>query len=298
MGKGLLAVIATFAVLAPDAAAQIGIVPGDNQYSGGDTVAEPNGEEFAGRPGDSNVSLRTSPDGARVRVSAVVLHGCTGSTGKASGAASTILYSNAGFEARTTERVGSGRDRVVNRLVIRGRIEGDRASGTVESTTHRAHDNRRICRGTANWAAVRTPWVLSRATAPAPAGAVLRGSVARSGLFDISLRVAPDASAVMRVNISTPFNCGRPGRESTGGWESFYEEGAAIKPDGTFRIRNTWTTTWAEGPERTVMLIIGRFVEGGAVGTVEVDSLQRGRRSRRPIWYCQSGRQPWLAVAT
>jgi hypothetical protein len=95
---------------------------------------------------------------------------------------------------------------------------------------------------------------------------------------------------------TVPWLCARPGRRPPSNFETFYEQGAAIRPDGTFRIVNTYTERYADGPDRGRVVIEGRFVPGGAIGTVQMSSVQRSRRDNRPIFRCRSGKHSWVAA--
>jgi hypothetical protein len=263
------------------------VVPPDTRYAGGDVADKPPGRDFPGRAGDNVVTLRTIGTG-QVQAGATVLHACGREVGQAIGSDTAAIAPDGAFtvQARSTDRVG--RTRVVTRVTISGTIDGNRATGTVVSST--SVRGRRICRGSAPFTSITPPQV-SETPAAAPGGAVLRGGLNVSSFspYEVAFRVAPDGASVSRFLFGAPWRCnGRSGALS------FYERGAGIGPDGTFRIVNPYQIRSGGTVERGRVVITGRFVEGGASGTIEASS--RTTRRGRTISRCVSGSRTWTAA--
>jgi hypothetical protein len=295
MGAPFCRLLAAATVLAaPWTAPALAAVPGSTAWGGGAMVDAPVGTDFPGLPGDVNIGLRSSADAARVDVSATILYRCTrGGTFQAHLDGKTTIASDGSFTARERERyrLDSGR-RVASLLVVTGRIDGARATGTAAITVRTRRDSRRVCGGTATWTAVAAGPIDRTPVATAAGGAVLQGIVSgrRAAPYDVVLRTTDDGRHVSRVNATIPYRCGAIRSEV------FYEEGAGLRPDGTFRIENPFEL----GDRRSVLtgtvVVEGRAVAGGIVGTVRVTSRERSTGSGRLIRRCSSGTQSFAAV--
>jgi hypothetical protein len=138
-----------------------------------------------------------------------------------------------------------------------------------------------------------TPPQVGTNPAPAPGGAVLRGgglTVPSFSPYEVAFRIAPDAATITRFVFSTPWRCG--GRRLA---QTFFERGAGIAADGTFRLENPYEVRLSRTEvERGRVVVAGRFVEGGAMGTVQATS--RTTRRGRTVARCDSGTRPWTAV--
>jgi hypothetical protein len=284
------AVTATLALVPASAPAQVEPL---TRFGGGELVDKPAGRHFTGRSGDANVSLLTRNDGAAVFATAAVLHACGSVSGQAIGSGESRLGPDGSFTVRSTDRSGSGRNRLTFTVTIAGKIEGDRVTGTIVSRTTRR--GRRVCGGRTTFVAVSGGPASGAPAATPPAGAVLRGIVAPGAetLYEIVLRTSADGRSITRANVALPYNCQRPGTRRQQGSQVFYERGGAINPDGSFSLSDTYSQRWKQGLERGRVTITGRFVDGGIIGTVEMTSSTR--RGGRTYDRCRSGRQPFSA---
>jgi hypothetical protein len=138
---------------------------------------------------------------------------------------------------------------------------------------------------------VTKPALAPDAAAP-PAGGVVRGVLGTKAFspYEFVMRVAPDARRVVRAVFATPLRCGRRSTANV-----FYERGAAIRADGTFRIVNRYRIRLGGGRvELGRTVISGRFVAGGATGTLSVSSTTR--RGGDVTGRCRSGSRRWSAA--
>jgi hypothetical protein len=137
MLKSLSPVAVTASLLL--AAAPAGaVVPPDTRYAGGDVVDRPSGKQFTGRVGDAIVTLRTIGT-ARVQAGASVLNACGNAPGLVTGSNQAPIAPDGSFTVRATVPIRSGgRLRFVDRLTIRGRIDGNRARAGSSRARHGA----------------------------------------------------------------------------------------------------------------------------------------------------------------
>jgi hypothetical protein len=286
-------VIGALATVSLQAATAHGQAQPFARYGGGEMVDKPIARQFNGRNGDANISLITRDDAGAAFVVASALHPCGTFTGQAYGSGETPLAPDGSFTMTSNQRSGSGRRRVTVQMTVTGRIEGDRATGTVSSVTSVA--GRRVCGGQTTFTSFRGgPPPGAGPALPAP-GSILRGTVAPAArsLYDIVFRVSADGRSITRANVSLPYNCRRRRGRRQQGSQIFYERGGTINADGTFRLSDTYRLRWRQGVERGRVTIQGRFVEGGAIGTVQMSSTTR--KGRSVYDRCVSGRQPFAA---
>jgi hypothetical protein len=289
MRKFALLVVACCAALpAAPAGAQ---VPPRADYGGGDVTDASPGRDFNGRAGDNAVSLRVGENGTTVQVAIVALHTCgrQGVFEVLAGEVTTVAPD--GAFTLTTVRTIPRSNRDEERVTVAGKIQGPRAVGTFTTlTTDRR--GKRLCRGSGTWAAIQPP-ALPADAAPPPAGAVLRGPMPVSGLlpFSVALRVSPDGKRVRRFNASVPWRCKAPRTSTT----SYYTRSTTIRPDGSFTYDQPFRVTFTDAVERGRIRITGRFVNGGAVGTLEMTATAR-RKSGKLIERCRSGKRTWAAA--
>jgi hypothetical protein len=268
------------AVASPAAAQESGAA----SYGGGQLIDRPSGSGFPGHVGDADVAVRTNANRTRAHVHATHIVRCGRTTGEAEGYGRPSVRADGTFTLRSRRRATDSR--LVMNVRVTGRIDSvaGRVTGEVVSTMRRP-SGRRACAGTTTFTSLFVPRPTA-APAPAPGGALLAGLVraGRNAPFSMLLRTTPDATAITRLVIALPWNCGR-----RIGDEVFYERGGAIAPDGTFRIANTYDVRFSNGRERGRIVIEGRFLaDGGASGTVRGTGVFRDRRGRVAA-RCRSG---------
>ncbi|HEX2087915.1 MAG TPA: hypothetical protein VHF89_19670 [Solirubrobacteraceae bacterium] len=259
--------------------------PANTSYGGGWLVDQPPRAEFPGHPGDADVALRTNGDGTRATVASTLLTPCRGGTSIVEGHGRARVADDGAFTLRSRRR--STRRGFVVDVTIRGGIEGPRATGEITGRLVHRRTGATRCDARAAWTSVVPP-AQPGPPAAAPAGALLAGIVrtTRRAPFTMLLRTTPDASAITRLLIVSQYNC--RGRSGT---QSFSERGGPVSPDGTFRIVNRFTVDRPAVRERVAVRIEGRFVQGGATGTVTVTAVARRKRGGRVAYRCRSGRQ-------
>lgn len=262
--------------------------PPSTWYGGGEIVAAEPGKDFPGHAGDSNVSLLTGKNAARLDVAASAIVPCAdGSTREVYGSGRSTVAADGSFTLTERRTNGKGKDRWTTELTLAGRFESDqRASGTITATST---GEGKTCTGPATFVAVTLPKV-GRKAAPPPPNAVLRGLVGRTGLFDVVLRTSADAKRVVRANFTLPWRC-----NGKRGDEVFYEPGAAIRRDGTFTIDERWSSKSGGGTLRARVVVRGVFVSGGVLGTVRATATARNGRGR-VVERCTSGSRGFTAV--
>lgn len=275
-----LAVVSGLAVAAP-ATAQV--VPGA-EYAGGHVSP--------GRSsvGSSEVGLRVDPAGANVAIRAVASIPCRrdGSEGAASGAGP--LAPDGSFRVTLSRRTQRAVQGFRATLVAAGRIAADRVSGTLQVVSRQ--NGRVRCRGSVPFSA-RTAPALSEQPAPPPAGAVLLGrtSARAGGPFALNLRVNAAGNRIERVVVGYRVGC----RSDRGLEETNYSPPMAIRPDGTFTHTERFTLRFRDADERVTVVTTGRFVDGGAIGTIRARAVARTRRGRL-VERCDSGTLRWSAA--
>jgi hypothetical protein len=276
----------TFAVgLAPAASAQ---APAAGTLLTGGSVGTGSPQAFD--LGNSEIGIRVL-SGPRVRVRSVNYIGCGSSrTSETSG------YGTAGVNPDGSFRVVLRRGRQLESrgfrrsIVVTGRLAGDQATGKIASTSR---FGRRRCRGSVDWTA-RTARTVGTDAAPVPAGAVLLGrtSGVRNGPFGFNLRVSPDGRRVVKTVTSFQTRCRKikPYEETNIG------PSITIKPDGTFRKTERFKMGFADVIDTTTLVVTGRFVAGGARGTLRARTVSRSRRTKRVTDRCTTGTLRWSAA--
>lgn len=279
-------------VAAGPAAPATAQVPGNTDWVGGEIVDKPPARNFSGRAGDANVSLRTTVDGTAVTVAGTILLPARGGPCQVIAFGTKRLGADGTFSVRDRRTLRSG-GRERTDVTITGRIEGGRATGEVVGSL-KSRRGRTICKGRTTFTSITVPDLATAPPAPAPAGAVLRGIVAGEGdaPYDLMMRLAPDGRSIARMNFSIPWKCGRFDSD-----ETFYEEAVRIRDDGTFRLLKRYTIPFSNVIDRGTVTITGRFVGGGAVGTVRTQQTTRSRKGRkRVVLRCDSGNRAFRAA--
>lgn len=280
------ALIATLAGAAP-AAAQ---APADADYAGGNVVDADPGKAFNGRAGDSAISLSVTENGSSIQAAVVVLHPCRGGAYEVSNGGQAAVANDGTFAVPMRRTFRDGRTRVTETVMLAGKLEGPRASGTVTSASTRGKQR---CSGSTTWTAVQPPKPAGAPTAPV-AGALLLGVITRANRlpYQVLMRLTADGKRIRRMNLNLPWTC--DGRE---GVLTFYELGSAIGPDGRFTYTAPFRGTFARTTERGRVRVTGQFTADGATGTVEVSSTVRSRRGKRGVVdRCKSGRRSFTAI--
>ena len=275
--------IAVFAI-APAASAQ---APAGADFAGGGTGT-------GSTPGESSeIGITVLPDGASVRVRGVGFVGSGGDRQSEADGAGTLPLAPDGSFGGTLKRTArqprqAGYSSV---LTVAGRVAADRATGTVSVDTRRR--GRPFCKGTTPFDA-RPAAVLGAEPGPAPAGGLLVGRTSgrTGGPFGFVLRVNADASRVQRVVTTFRQGC----RRVKGLEETNYSPRMTIRPDGTFRQTERFSVRYDEGSDRITIVTTGRFVAGGATGTIRVQSRFLARASGRVTERCDTGTLRWTAV--
>jgi hypothetical protein len=234
------------------------------------------------------VAIRTADDGSG-RIGVKVAAGC--GLAKATRAIGLAADGTFTTEASVRSRVPGG-VRQRSEITVSGHVVGAVASGTVRARLTFRRGGRVVERcdsGTREWNA--------RAAAAEPTSAAAQPNGAYHGLtsqagrpFPFVLRVDPGARRVRVAAFEYRQRCEDGGFE----WENI-TPGARIAADGSFRLRERFSYTWANGRERYRVKVDGRFTTGGVNGTLSVSSILRSR-SGRVIDRCTTGRRIFAAV--
>jgi hypothetical protein len=236
------------------------------------------------------VGIRTAGDGSG-RIAVKVAAGC--GLAKATRAVQPAADGTFRLEFTSRNRVpGEPGLRQRSRFTVTGRIVGAVAGGTVRARLTFRRGGRTVERcdsGDRAWAA-RAAAAEPTAAAPQP-GAAYHGLTSQSGRpFPFVLRVDPGATRVRVAAFDYRQRCDDGGFE----WENI-TPGARIAADDSFRLRERFGYTWADGRERYRVKVDGRFTTTGVSGTLSVSSVLRSPGGR-VIDRCATGRQTFAAV--
>jgi len=191
--------------------------------------------------------------------------------------------------------------RSTHRLTLRGRITPEGGSGTASARlTGRARGRRlqRCSTGALAWAMKPSGLPGQGNPSPAPAGATLLGTSAQrlSGVAQpVLLRVSTNRQR-LEAGI---FGFGAPCQRKAVKWD-FARFGwnviqpATINPDGSFRSQERFRNRYRDSIERATIVFEGRFVEGGAQGTLSLTSRWTTRKGRF-LDRCTTGTHAWTA---
>jgi hypothetical protein len=178
------------------------------------------------------------------------------------------------------------------RLAISGQVAGGTATGVASTRIVQRRNGRVIARcrsGQRSWKAYAAGAEATPA-GPQPGGAYFGLTNQPMRVFPFVLRVSPNARRVRIAAFDFRQRCG----------EGFYESenltpSGAIRADGTFRLRERFSISWAEGRERYRVRVDGRFTPNGVSGTLSVRSVLRSP-SGRVLDRCRTGRVGFAAL--
>ena len=178
------------------------------------------------------------------------------------------------------------------RLAISGQLTGGTASGVARVRIVQRRNGRVVARcrsGQRQWQA-RAAGAEATPAAPQPSGAYYGLTSQPMRVFPFVLRVSPNARRVRIAAFDFRQRCG----------DGFYESenltpSGAIRADGSFRLRERFAITWAEGRERYRVRVDGRFTPNGVSGTLSVRSVLRSS-SGRVRDRCRTGRVSFAAL--
>jgi hypothetical protein len=278
------------ALVAASAAPAAGQATAGMELAGGSLTGQ---GSFAG---GSDVGMKVSPAGDAVTIRAAAAVRCGGGrSSEGEGVGTGAVAPDGSFTVQLTKRAQFGERGFRSSVVAAGRITGDRATGTLRVAT--SLRGRRRCSGTQTFAARVVPDLSSAAAAAAPRGATLLGrstGLAPSGApFALNLRVAGDGRSITRsvAGFFDNWNRRNPDLEETN-----YSGRIPIRSNGTFTKTERFTLRYADGDERSVVRTVGRFVAGGATGTMRVTKTFRSRRSGKVLARADSGLMRWSAA--
>lgn len=276
--------IALLAVAAPAGAQG----PAGAQFTGGSV-----GSSVRNPAGTSEIAVSVSGDGTRVRVRGEALVRCPSGivSSEATGRADITLAPDGTFAADLTPTRQVQNPRYKARLRVTGAVTATGADGVLNvTTTRRGH---RVCGGQVGWRARPYPQLGDQPAAP-PAGAVLLGrhSGVGGGPFGFNFRVSKDGKRVLNVVTTIRLGC----RYRAQPEETNYSPPIRIRSDGSFRGVERFTTRFADAIERTKIVIAGRFVAGGAKGTMRHTAVATPRRRGLKRDRCDTGTLRWSAA--
>jgi hypothetical protein len=236
------------------------------------------------------VGIRTAADGT-ARVSVNVATRCAPARGERTVQLAADGTFSLDFRVRGRVREFTARHRT--RIRISGQLTGATGAGTVRATmrlTRPGSGVQRCDSGARTWQV--------RAAAPEPSAAAPQANGSYHGLTDQAvrrplafvLRVDPRGRRVRTATFEYRQRCGRDAFN----WENV-TPGGRVAADGTFRLRETFTHVWTEGPERFRVRVDGRFTTTGVSGTLSVSSVLR-TRSGRVLDRCRTGRVTFSAL--
>ncbi|CAA9525153.1 MAG: hypothetical protein AVDCRST_MAG85-3167 [uncultured Solirubrobacteraceae bacterium] len=261
----------------------------------------PPGSDFAGGAasgpgsipdGSSEIGIKVDGSGSRATVRAVGVRACSRGRSTEGESAGTVTVAPDGtFSGALNRRRQARAVGFSIRVTVAGRIEAGRATGTLRVVTRRR--GKPYCSGDVAFDA-RPAAALSGEPAPVPAGAVLVGRTSgrSGGPFGFNLRVSADGKRIERVVTTWREGC----RSVRGTEETNYSPTIAIRPDGTFTKTERFTVRFSDATQRVTVVTTGRFVAGGATGTVRARSTARSRKTKRVIDRCNTGALTWSAT--
>jgi hypothetical protein len=276
--------LALLAVTATDATAQ---APPNADFAGGAASGAGSVPD-----GSSEIGIKVDGSGTRATVRAVAVRACSRGRSTEGESAGTVTVAPDGtFSGALTRRRQARAVGFSIRVTVAGRIEAGRATGSIRVVTRRR--GRPYCSGEVPFDARPAP-VLSGDPAPVPAGAVLVGRTSgrSGGPFGFNLRVSADGRRIERVVTTWREGCRAVRRTE----ETNYSPTIAIRPDGTFTKTERFTVRFSDATQRVTVVTTGRFVAGGATGTLRARSTARSRRTGRVIDRCDTGALTWSAV--
>jgi hypothetical protein len=178
------------------------------------------------------------------------------------------------------------------RVAISGQVTGATASGVASTRLVQRRNGRVVARcrsGRRAWTA-RAAGAEGTAAGPQPGGAYFGLTSQPMHVFPFVLRVSPNARRVRIAAFDYRQQCGGGFFES----ENLTPSGP-IRADGSFRLRERFGITWANGRERYRVRIDGRFTPNGVSGTLSVRSVLRSP-SGRVLDRCSTGRVGFAAL--
>jgi hypothetical protein len=236
------------------------------------------------------VGIRTAADGS-ARVAVNVATRCAPVRGVRTVQLAADGTFSLDFTVRGRVREFAARHRT--RIRMSGQLTGATGAGTVQATMRLTRPGRRAerCNSGARTWQVRAAAPEPTAAAPQPGGSYhgLTGQAVRRPLA-LVLRVDPRGRRVRTATFEYRQRC----RRGAFDWENV-TPGGRIAADGTFRLRETFTYGWADGPERYRVKVDGRFTTSGVSGTLSVTSVLRSR-SGRVLDRCRTGRVTFSAL--
>jgi len=269
--------LAVVALLAAPGAAGAQAVTGD--YGGGAVGGDP-ARGYHG-PGTVWLSAVANPGSARIAGAASL--GC----GLARFDARAALAADGSFSFTRVRRWRDGRTRLRAVVTVRGRFVGEAASGTVRARlrTRRGGRTARCSTGPERPWQLRIPVAGTPPGAPAPA-ATYHGLLAQ--IPDVPqpfvLRTSDDGTRVAIAIFAYQRTCRR-----SAPYFNNLTPGAAIAPDGSFRLRERFRVTYTDAVERFRVRVDGAFSATRVQGTLRVTSVARSRRTGRVTDRCDTG---------
>jgi hypothetical protein len=289
--KTILTVLLALPPLAAAAPAALAQAPPATNFGGG---AAPSTSPRGPGLGDATASFRTTRSGGAITVLTKPVVRCrprgTGSVELRGGGR---ISADGAFTARLSGRSSLTRG-FTGRATMTGRVSGGRVTGTVRVRLFQ--DGRRVCQGSVSVAAVSAQTLGTAPAAPSP-GATLMAPIASPTRYlggSFVLRVAGDGRRIVATNGQAFTRCRRSRFNALS--EPNYSPGFPIAPDGSFVFTERYTLRYSDALERVTYRVEGRFVAGGATGTVRVSSVVRSRRTRRTVDACESGPLAFSAV--
>jgi hypothetical protein len=202
--------------------------------------------------------------------------------------AQVTLAPDGSFRFTRTRRDRGGGVRQRMAVTVQGRFDGAAAAGTATGRLRNLHLSGRERRCSTRRA---RPWQLRMpgapgAAAPAQPGATYLGLTSQQGEVPrpFVLAVVPSGARVKTTIFEYKLVCAKLSYESND-----VSPGARIRPDGTFRSRDSFAFRSPRVIERARVAVDGGFSAGHASGTVRVRSVVRNRRTGRLIDRCDTG---------
>lgn len=249
--------------------------------------------------GGADVGLKVGPagDSVLVRVASPIACG-GGSAYEGVGEGTGTIGPGGTFTAtlRDTNQDQPGVGDGWSRVRVRGAITEGAATGELQIRLRKARGGR-PCSGTVPFRARAVPDLSAAPVAPPTAGVLLgrvHGVLAPIGApLAFNLRVSGDGRRVQRLGFGHPLGCaGQQPAE-----ETWWMPPATVRPDGTFRARESGRSQWSSTRDATYTATAdGRFVAGGATGTARVRLTLYRRGTKRVTARCDSGVLTWSAL--
>ena len=242
-------------------------------------------------PGTSEVGAQVDAAGTQITLRGAAVIKCRRGTSEATFVGTLPIGGGGAFSGALARGRQMRSPGFTSSVSVQGTVNAQEAAGTLSVRTKQR--GRAACTGDVPFRAIPGPSLAGAAPAPAPANATLLGMTSDSrGPFAFNLRVSANGKRVTQALFGVNRGCKTIKQPE----ETDYTKPITIRPDGTFRRVERFTVRYTDATERNRVVIAGRFVNGGAVGTIRWTAVARSPKTGRVNDRCDTGRLTWSAA--